>query len=104
MTDLFGYNPSPRPIMEPGYKRAGTSKEAAESMKPTAELLRTRVLESLRIAGPSTPDEVAKRLNLSVLAVRPRFSELSRAEKIEYTGERRSNDSGRSAKVFRARG
>lgn len=101
MTDLFGYEQT-RPIGEPGYKETSTSKDAAESMKPTAELLRTRVLESLRKRGPGTPDEVAKRLDLSVLAVRPRFTELSAAGKIEYTGLRKPNDSGRSAKEFRA--
>lgn len=103
MTDLFGYVER-KPIGAPGYKQATTSKDAAESMKPTAELLRTKVLESLRMRGPGTPDEVAKRLDLSVLAVRPRFTELSKAGKIEYTGLRKPNDSGRPAKEFRACG
>ena len=102
MTDLFNYQPR-RPITSPGYKQGTTSKEAAQSMAPSAEIIRTRVLESLRASGPATPDEVAERLNMTVLAIRPRFTELSQAGKIEYTGVRKPNVSGRSAKEWRCR-
>lgn len=102
MADLFNYQPR-KPMLSPGFKQHTTSKEAAQSMVPTADILRTRVLESLRRSGPATPDEVATRLNTSVLAIRPRFTELSKAGKIEYTGERKKNSSGRSAKEWRCR-
>jgi hypothetical protein len=40
-------------------------------------------------------------LNLSVLSVRPRVSELKRTGKIKQTGARRKNESGMTATVWR---
>lgn len=94
MTDLFDYPHAP------GFKDRDTAKAAAESMAGTAPLLRQRCLEALHT--PATADEVAARLGISILSVRPRMTELLRMEKIEETGERRANASGRSAKVWRA--
>jgi hypothetical protein len=85
----------------PGYRRRDTSKAAAVAITPRAGLLRDRVLAEIA-RRPSTPDEVAKRLGETVLAVRPRFSELVKGAKIIDSGERRKNDSGRSAIVWRA--
>jgi len=85
----------------PGYKAAGTSKDAAEAIAPRAVKLRDLVLAEIR-RKPSTPDEVAKRLGQTVLAVRPRFTELSQFRQIEKTGERRENASGQKANVYRA--
>lgn len=96
MMDLFTYP------LSPGFKEAGTSREAAESMTGCAALLRRRCLDALKNHGPATADEVAARLDLSVLSVRPRFSELLRDYRIADTGTRRANASGRSAKVWRA--
>ena len=84
---------------EPGFKEATTSAAAAESMKPTARTLRGKVLDCLTIAS-GTADEIAARLETSPLAIRPRFTELQRLGKIKDTGQRRKNDSGRSAKVW----
>lgn len=97
--NLFDY--AERYPEAPGYKDPDTSKEAAESMKPSAGILRAKCLEALR-SGPATADEIAERLGLSVLSARPRFSELLREGKIEDTGERRVNASGRRAKTWRA--
>jgi hypothetical protein len=86
----------------PGYKVAGTSKQAAETVAPTASHLRALVLA--QFAGKPdgcTADEIATILNLSVLSVRPRVSELHRMGEIEPTGARRQNASRLSASVWR---
>jgi predicted ArsR family transcriptional regulator len=85
---------------EPGYKEDDTSKEAAESFKETAATIRGKVVSMLFRHGPQTADEVAKKLGLSVLAVRPRFSELKNGF-IADTGKRRLNLSGKRAKVWK---
>ena len=48
-----------------------------------------------------TADEIAAKLGESVLAVRPRVSELFHAGLIEKTGERRPNASGLNAYVWK---
>jgi predicted ArsR family transcriptional regulator len=85
----------------PGAKVAGTSQDAAEAMAEHAPTLRERILFLIGFEGPATTDEMAERLNVSVLAVRPRFSELRTMGKIEQTGERRTNASGMTANVWR---
>lgn len=49
-----------------------------------------------------TTDECASLLEESVLSIRPRFSELRALGQITDTGDRRLNDSGRRAIVWRA--
>ena len=51
-----------------------------------------------------TADEIAARLDESVLAVRPRVSELFHAGLIAKTGERRPNASGLAAHVWKMGG
>lgn len=97
MDDLFSYPASP------GFKRDGTSREAAISAKPRAPLLRDRVLDALTLCGPMTPDECAAFLGLHLLSVRPRFTELKVMGKIEETGQRRANASGMKANVWRVK-
>jgi predicted ArsR family transcriptional regulator len=95
--DLFTYPASP------GFKAGGTSRDAADSMKPSAPLLRARVLARIRaVPGGITADEAAASLGLSVLSVRPRFSELAADGLIKPTGERRKNASLRAANVWKA--
>jgi predicted ArsR family transcriptional regulator len=84
----------------PGFKEHETSKQAAEAMQSSAPRLRERVLACLR-RGAMTPDEVADRMGMSVLSIRPRFTELARLGRIIDTGHRRANTSGRQAKVWR---
>ncbi len=84
----------------PGYKRPGTSSDAAAAMGSRAVTLRARVLQVL-VTGPATADEVAGVLGESVLAVRPRFSELRKLGRIVETDERHENKSGKSAVVWR---
>lgn len=99
--DLFDYTPPPRYPDAPGFKNRDTSKEAADSMKPSAPRLRQMVLDKLRARGPSTPDEIADALDLSILSIRPRFTELHKTGQIVDTGDRRKNTSGRNAKVWK---
>ena len=86
----------------PGFKISGPSQQAAEAVGGNASKLRAAVLAQFA-AYPSgaTADEVAKDLNLSVLSVRPRVSELKRLGQIKETGGRRKNQSGMTATVWR---
>ena len=93
--DLFDHYPH-----APGFKEHDTARAAAESMKGTVVHLREICLARLAHA-PSTPDEIADWCGASVLAIRPRMSELHKQGLIVDTGMRRSNASGRSAKVWR---
>jgi hypothetical protein len=85
----------------PAYRRTATSKAAAEAMKTRAPTLKERLLALLSQGGEYTPDEAAQALGVTVLALRPRFSELDRLGKIVPTGERRPNASGLKAQVYR---
>lgn len=64
----------------------------AEQAIPLRELVYQTLCQS-----PMTADEVAGRLGMSILSIRPRLSELVRQGRIEPTGKRRSNASGHSA-------
>jgi hypothetical protein len=83
----------------PGFKARSTSKDAAEAVGSRAVALRSAVLTQIT-ASAATADEVANRLGESVLAIRPRVSELSRMGKIMDSGLRRANASGKSAIVW----
>lgn len=95
---FFGDRPYPH---TPGYKTGGPSIEAAQKIAPRSETLRERALEVIR-KSPSTPDEVASALGETVLAIRPRITELSNLNKIVRTPERRANASGVKATVWKA--
>ena len=95
--DLLGDEPYPT---RPGYKEPTTSKAAAEAISGRAATLRDRVFAVI-CASPVTADEVAERLGETVLAIRPRLSELRKDGRIEPSGERRKNASGISAHVWK---
>jgi hypothetical protein len=99
---LMGYDLFDYPL-SPGHYGSDTSRAAAEHIASDAARLRTLVLGSLRHHGPATADEVAGRLALSILSVRPRCTELLKSGAIVDTGNRRPNSSGRNAKVWRVR-
>lgn len=84
----------------PGSMPRDTSEAAAESIRESAETLRAKALDAIR-RQPATADEVADRIGSSILAVRPRVTELAKMGRIEDSGERRKNASGRSAIVWR---
>ncbi len=102
MKDAFGDRPYP---VTPGYKEPTTAKAAATAINSRAGTLRARALDEIRASGDAglTADEVATRLNETVLAIRPRLSELNVGKQIEPTGDRRRNASGLSATVWRIR-
>lgn len=91
--DLFSYP------HQPGFKDQETGKAAAEAIAPRTPRLRAACLRVIADA-PATPDEVADKLGLSILSIRPRITELQKLGAIEDTGLRRRNDSGRMAKVW----
>jgi predicted ArsR family transcriptional regulator len=97
--DLFQF--AERYPNAPGYRQTETSKAAAESMKADAGLIRSAVVAALQRHGPMTADQCAVALTLDKLSVRPRLSELRELGRVEDSGERRSNASGRSAIVWR---
>lgn len=85
----------------PGHKLGGTSRIAAEKIRPHAVTLRDQVLSLLQGAS-LTADECAHKLDKSILSIRPRLSELVAQGKIQDTGRTRRNDSGVQATVWRA--
>lgn len=85
---------------QPGFKALGASEEAARHVAGAATRLRAEVLTELS-HGSGTADEIAKRMRRSPLSVRPRLSELKAMGKITATGERRRNESGMSASVWK---
>ncbi len=87
---------------QPGFKTQGPSEEAARRVAGDASRLRAAALGELRQwpAG-RTADEIATALRRSILSVRPRVSELHADGKIAPTDERRRNESGHSATVWK---
>ena len=87
---------------QPGFKVSGPSREAAESIAQAAPTLRAMALSVIKSRGPLTSDEVASHLGQSILAIRPRLSELKRAGKMQDAGTRRLNNSGKMATCWSA--
>lgn len=85
---------------ELGYQHTDTSHDATPSPSKAATL-RALVFEALKTMA-MTADETARFLNRDRLSIRPRLTELKNAAKIIDTGERRRNESGKLAAVFRA--
>lgn len=78
-----------------------TRRAAHAAIEAEASALRARCLDALARHGDLTADECATILGESVLAIRPRMSELRKTGLIEDTGTRRPNLSGHSATVWR---
>jgi predicted ArsR family transcriptional regulator len=72
---------------------------ALKAVKPK---LIEQVAAFFKAGNAATADEVATALGETPLAIRPRVSELSKRGKLEPTGLRRKNSSGRDAVVWRA--
>lgn len=94
MTDLFRY-----PIAA-GAQDPDTSRAAADVAGNTSAQLRARALAVLERSRGLTADEVAGRLGLSILSIRPRITELARLGRVRDSGSRRPNASGRNAIVW----
>jgi hypothetical protein len=102
--DLFGEVVVRKYPDVPGFKGAPTSRDAGRRISRHAATVRDLVLTEFRAAYPRGlgADEIAARLNQSILTVRPRCSELLAAGLIEQTHQRRRNASGMSAAIWRA--
>jgi hypothetical protein len=100
--DLFG--PAPTSYPESPGSKSPHSREAARQIANHAGTVRGIILAEYRAAFPRglTADEVAKLAEESVLTARPRVSELGAQGLLERTCERRKNDSGMTAAVWRA--
>lgn len=87
----------------PGYKVNGPSQEAAIKVAPKAPNLRDKAVEIFNQHHRLglTADELAFLLNVSVLSIRPRVSELFRMGIIEDSKTRRTNQSGSTVTVWR---
>lgn len=84
-----------------GYKAAGTSAEAARHIKPSVKIIRARITDYMRrFARPVSADDVAEGIGMSILSVRPRFSEMRTDGLIEQSGERGINASGRTCALW----
>lgn len=83
----------------PGYTDHDTSRQAAKEMASVSGRLRTAVLGVLA-RGPASADQIADALHESVLAIRPRCTELLRLGLIVKTAQRVRNRSGKWAAVF----
>jgi hypothetical protein len=97
--ETFGYPDTP------GWKEPTTSREAAEAIESIAITIRGEALRELKKSKQYTPpgltpDQVAKAIGRTVLAVRPRITELKNRELIVKTGEKRLNVSGLRAAVW----
>lgn len=102
MKDLLGDTPFTYPAA-PGFKHAGTSRDAAAAVEPKVTGGRAQVLNAILGAGECgmTADEVAEQIGRSILYVRPRVSELGAMNKIVRTGTTRKNQSGIPADVWK---
>lgn len=97
VNDLFSHAEQ---YQEPASSAPGTSEDAAKAIKPRVADIHRRILAAIELCA-MTPDQCAEALSMTVLAVRPRFTELSAWKLIEKTGERRKNSSGQKANVYR---
>ena len=90
--------------LNPGFKNKsdGPSQQAAIEIAGDAKSMRAHCLALLQSAQ-LTADEVASTLGRSVLSIRPRISELYVQGKIEDSGARRLNGSGKRATVWAAK-
>ena len=85
----------------PGYKEHSTSRMAAKAIRSRAHTISERILDLLaNHPNGLTPDAAAALLGVSILACRPRFSELSAKGKIKQSGVHRVNDTGLRAHVW----
>ena len=83
----------------PGHQNVDTSIEAAATVD--ANYLRNCVMQMLTTNGELSPDQCAEGLGLSILSIRPRFTELYKKHRIERTGKKAKTASGKQAHIYR---
>jgi hypothetical protein len=88
----------------PGWKAEGPSHDAAKAVTGRAKTLRDRTYRFLQEQYPNaySADQIAARLGETILSVRPRVSELHKAQLIEAVAVRSKNQSGMTANCWRA--
>ena len=98
--DLFDY--ADRYPHVPASGKRDTSEAAAEAIAPTAGTLRSKAYDALLSSGKFgfTADEVAEKIGVTILAGRPRITELSKQGMIKDSERRRQNASGKKAIVW----
>ena len=85
------------------YQRwSDTSKAAAESMDAEVAVLRARVMAAYEDAGKIglSADQCAAKLDVSILAIRPRVTEAFMKGDLVKTDRTVRNESGRPARVL----
>lgn len=102
MTDATLWDYASKYPNAPASRNCPTSRAAAEAMKVKDKPLRIKVLELLKAGNELTADEIADRLGETVLAIRPRVSQLKTLGLIFDTGKTRPNISGIKASVWSA--
>lgn len=101
-TTLFDLNTfQPTYPYAAGYCDTDTSRAAAATVD--AATIRAQVLQTFRTVGAMTADECAERMDMSVLTIRPRCTELKRLGHLHDSGKRRPNASGKSAMILTTR-
>lgn len=83
-----------------GVNMRNTSADAADSISPLANRLRTMVYGIIRNRRGATDEEIQLALRLNPSTSRPRRVELERAGIVKDSGRRRANRSGRKAIVW----
>lgn len=86
----------------PGHQATDTSLAAAQAIAPHLGRLQNMVLAAVQLSGTHgyTADELAEHLDIDRMAIRPRATELGRKGLIKDSGQRRQNESGKSAIVW----
>lgn len=84
----------------PGWKARETSRAAADAIAPQAKSLRARVYDEIKKA-PGTPEQIAHRLKVPLMNVRPRCSELAAKGLIVDSEARGTAMGGRKAIIWR---
>ena len=87
-----------------GFTDASTSRQAAVDITQSGrkDKLQAVVMAVLKNhSNGLTPDECANYMEVDILSIRPRFTELKRLGLIEDTGERRLSNNGKMQKCWR---
>ena len=88
-----------------GHRGGDTDKAAAEKLERSGRAFRLRERVETLMASETcrrglTADEAAQKLGESILAIRPRVTDLKKSGKLADTGVRRKNEGGSSQRVL----
>lgn len=84
-----------------GFKeKGGTSEQSAAEINRSAETIRNEIAKLFDKSNYLTPEGAASLLGLSILSVRPRFTELKLAGVIQKTNKTIRNSNNKSIRVW----